>query len=188
MQIRKYLMLGVLLGALWPVHAANVAGVKLEDTTVVEGTPLVLNGAGVRTRMFVKVYVAALYTPQKSKQASSVVQVTAPRRVVLWMMRGVDAETLSEAMEEGVRNNSSATELAGVKPGLDDLTSQMRKLGKLNEADLVVLDLVSNGVRVSVNGKPVAHVTSASLASAVLRIWLGEQPVDGSLKTALLAG
>lgn len=169
-------------------QAAEVAGVKLEDSVLVEGTPLALNGAGVRSRMFIKVYVAALYLPQKSNQASAVTQVTGPRRMVLRMMRGLDAQTLTDALEEGVRNNSTATELAQAKSALDELVAQMRKIGKLNEADLVVINLTSQLTRVSVNGRAAAQVTGASLPGALLRIWLGENPVEGSLKSALLGG
>lgn len=169
-------------------QAAEVAGVKLDDSVVVDGAPLVLNGAGVRSRVFIKVYVAGLYLPQKSNQASAIAQVNGPRRLVLRMMRSLDAQTLTDALEEGVRNNSSATELAQAKAAMDDLVAQMRKIGKLNEADAVVIDLTPQLTRVSVNGRAAAQVAGASLPSALLRIWLGENPVEGSLKAALLGG
>ncbi|MBP7668921.1 MAG: chalcone isomerase family protein, partial [Burkholderiaceae bacterium] len=57
-----WLMTGLALLALaGPVMAAEVAGVKLQEKVSVGGKDLVLNGAGVRTRMVFKVYVAALY-------------------------------------------------------------------------------------------------------------------------------
>ncbi|MGV0976826.1 MAG: chalcone isomerase family protein, partial [Azonexus sp.] len=43
------------------VHAAEVAGIKVDDQIKVGANELVLNGAGVRTKVFIKVYVGALY-------------------------------------------------------------------------------------------------------------------------------
>ena len=50
------------------VHAQPVEleGVKLEATSPAGSTTLALNGAGLRTRAFFKVYVAGLYLPQKA--------------------------------------------------------------------------------------------------------------------------
>ena len=50
-----------------PAHVAKVAGVKFDETSQLSaGVPqLVLNGAGIRKKFFVKVYVGALYLPKK---------------------------------------------------------------------------------------------------------------------------
>ena len=55
-------------------EAREVAGVKLDETARLAGidTPLVLNGAGVRSKFFVKVYVAGLYLQQKTSSAEAV--------------------------------------------------------------------------------------------------------------------
>ena len=47
-------------------QAAEVAGVKLDDKASVGGQELVLNGAGVRTRVILKIYVGSLYLPAKA--------------------------------------------------------------------------------------------------------------------------
>lgn len=46
-------------------QALEVKGVKVDETAQVGGAALELNGAGVRTKMIFKVYVAALYLGQK---------------------------------------------------------------------------------------------------------------------------
>ena len=43
------------------LHAAEVAGVKVDDKIRVGSSDLVLNGAGLRSKVFIKVYVGALY-------------------------------------------------------------------------------------------------------------------------------
>ena len=61
--------------ALAPVaaRAADVGGVKVEDKAMVGGQELALNGAGVRTRLVFKVYVGALYLPQKTSNVADIV-------------------------------------------------------------------------------------------------------------------
>jgi len=44
-------------------YAVEVAGAKIEDTVSVSNQNLVLNGAGIRKKLFIKVYVGALYLP-----------------------------------------------------------------------------------------------------------------------------
>jgi len=66
--MRSALLLVALLVA--PAHAAEVAGVKIEDRVTVESSELALNGAGLRTKFFVNVYAAGLYLAQKKTSAS----------------------------------------------------------------------------------------------------------------------
>jgi Chalcone isomerase-like len=183
----------LLIGLAWGVAASaalalEVAGVKLDDSVKVEGVDLVLNGAGVRSKYFVKVYVGALYTPQKITQARSVIQVNAARRMNLHMLRGMDAQSLTDALEEGLRGNLSAEESSASKPALDELIGIMKRLDKLSTGDSVVIDMNAQSVSVSLNGRSVGKVQRTSLANALLRIWLGDNPVDSSLKSALLGG
>ncbi len=80
-----------------PVLAAEVGGVKLDAKASVGGQELVLNGAGIRTKVFFKVYVASLYLPAKATDLAGVLATRAapdpderPARTSLptsWSMR-----------------------------------------------------------------------------------------------------
>ncbi|HRI17581.1 MAG TPA: chalcone isomerase family protein, partial [Burkholderiaceae bacterium] len=64
---RTVLILSLALLAAAPAAmAAEVGGMKLDDKTTVGGQELVLNGAGIRTKLMFKVYVGALYLPAKA--------------------------------------------------------------------------------------------------------------------------
>ena len=52
------------------VQSLEVEGVVFQPTAQVGGQLLQLNGAGLRTRAFFKVYAAGLYVPQKSSSLS----------------------------------------------------------------------------------------------------------------------
>ena len=55
-----------------PALAADIGGVKLDDKVAVGGQELVLNGAGIRTRVVFKVYVGSLYLPAKASDLAGV--------------------------------------------------------------------------------------------------------------------
>ena len=44
------------------VEAREIGGLSLSDEAVVGGERLQLNGGGIRSKLFIRVYVAGLYT------------------------------------------------------------------------------------------------------------------------------
>lgn len=179
----------VLVAALLTVpglHAAEVAGVKVDDSIKVGGNELVLNGAGLRTRFFFKVYVAALYVGQKASTPAAVYDSQQPRRIVLRMLREIDAESLYQALDEGMKNNLSVFEQAEMKVPTDQLGNIMKGVGKAREGDTIGIDFTADGVAISLNGEARGKVAGAGFAKALLKVWLGDKPADPSLKKALL--
>ena len=75
------------------LQAAEVAGVKLDEQIKVGAGELVLNGAGLRTKVFVKVYVGALYVTQKSNTPAGLLDAATPRRMSLRMLRDIDSDS-----------------------------------------------------------------------------------------------
>lgn len=167
-------------------YAAEVAGVKLDDSLRVGSGELVLNGAGLRSKLFIKLYVAALYVPQKATGAAAVLDASGPRRMQLRLLREIGADTLHGALEEGLANNNTALELEAIKAQSEQFGSLMKSLGKVREGDSVTLDFTADGVAVSLNGEVRGKVASAAFGKALLKVWLGEKPADAALKKALL--
>lgn len=168
------------------LQAAEVAGVKIDDQIKVEGSNLVLNGAGVRTKFFFKVYVGALYVPQRVSAAPAILESSAPRRMSLRMMRNLDADKLLEALQEGLHNNLDDAEMATLKPQSEQLEAIMKKIGTAHEGDTFAIDFTATGIAVSMNGEPRGTVAGPAFAKALLKVWLGDKPADASLKKALL--
>jgi hypothetical protein len=172
-------------------QAVEVSGVKVADTARVGAGPeLVLNGAGVRSRMMFDVYAAGLYLTEKKSNAADVLALGGPKRVSMTMMRDVGAEQLAESLTDGIKLNSSPAELEKMKPQLDELMATMKAVGQAKKGDLITLDFVPDvGTRVGVNGKEVGKpMAGADFYRALLRIWLGDKPVQDNLKKALLGG
>jgi len=167
---------------------AEVEGVKLDPVAQVGSTSLQLNGAGVRTRAIFKVYVAALYVPQKSGDAAVLLAQKGARRITLTMLRNVDAETFAGALNDGLRNNHSEAQLAGWKSQIDALNASLKAAGEAKKGDVIHFEFAPEaGTRITVNGKGLGSaIPGEDFFTAVLRIWLGDKPVDGGLKKGLL--
>lgn len=185
--IRRAALLAALL-AVPTLHAAEVAGIKVDDSLRVGGSELLLNGAGLRSKLFIKVYVGALYVGQKSTMPAAILDNPQPRRMVMRLLRDVDAETLASAMDEGLKNNHTPAEMADMKAQAEALAGIMKSIGKAREGDTIAIDFSADGVAVSLNGETRGKVAGPGFAKALLKVWLGEKPADASLKKALLGG
>jgi hypothetical protein len=184
--------LPVLIATAWigAAQGAEVAGVKLPDKVRVGAgsAELVLNGAGLRTRFFVKVYAAGLYLEKKSQTPAAVLALTGPKRVSMHLLRDLTAKQILDALHEGVAANNSPVEQEKLKTQLGELDLVMTQLGPVKEGDVVTLDFVPGvGTVVTVNGqakgKPIA---GDALYQALLRVWLGDSPAQEDLKKELL--
>ncbi|OGB41308.1 MAG: hypothetical protein A2461_08560 [Burkholderiales bacterium RIFOXYC2_FULL_59_8] len=168
----------------------EVEGIKLEATSQLGAAKLQLNGAGLRTKVFFKVYVAALYTPQKATTAAQLLAQTGARRVTITMLRNVDAESFASALNDGLRDNHTEAQFAAMKPRIDALNANLKAVGEAKKGDVIHFEFVPDaGTQVTVNGQARGSVIAGEdFFTAVLRIWLGDKPVDDKLKNALIGG
>ena len=184
--IWRILLLAMLAGS---VHAAEVAGVKLDDKTQVESRDLVLNGAGLRKRLFFNVYVIGLYVPEKKPDANGLLQMPGPKRAAIHMMRDVGADQFTEALVDGLRANVSEAEFRALEPRVKELADIMGEVKEAKKGMQLALDWTGSATRLVVNDKPSGKpIAGEDFYRALLRIWIGDKPVQDDLKKALLGG
>jgi hypothetical protein len=167
--------------------AAEVGGVKLDDKVSIDGHELVLNGAGMRTKVFLKIYVLGLYLPQPAKDVPAVF-AKAPRRIQMNMLRALSADQIVEALLDTMQDNNTPAELAAVKAQTDQLASLIRAFKEVKDKDIITLDFIDGGTRLGWNGKNYGTVPGEAFNQALSKIWLGEKPVQADLKKTLLGG
>jgi Chalcone isomerase-like len=174
----------VLLCLAAPAWAAEVGGVKLDDKTRVGNTELSLTGAGLRKRMFFQVYAIGLYV--QDPKANPVSQ-PGPKRVQIHMLRDVGADRFNEALVEGIRENHSEAQAQALEPRVKRLAEIIGEVKEARKGMSIALDWDGTVTRVLIDGKPAGSpIEGADFYSALLRIWLGEKPVQEDLKRALL--
>jgi long-chain acyl-CoA synthetase len=171
-------------------HGAEVEGVKLDDKTRIDGAQeLVLNGAGVRSKMFVKGYVGALYLAQKKSAADAVLADKGQKRVALHILRDdVPADKMLSGLKEGLADNNSQAEMTALDARIKDFGSMLSAVKVYNKGNVIAFDFLAASTRVSINGEAKGTIPGEDFSRALLKVWLGEKPVDSSLKKGMLGG
>jgi len=180
----RFVLLSILLFATQVGFAVEVAGVKLPD----EDQKLVLNGAGLRKRVFFQVYVIGLYLPEKKTAAAEAIGAAGPKRIAMHMLRDVGADQFGGALTDGMKDNNGEAEMKALQPRIQQLLAAMNEMKEAKKGMRITLDWVpAAGTQLTVDGKPSgAPIPGEDFYRALLRIWLGEHPVQDDLKKALL--
>ena len=173
----------LLLALAAPASAREVAGVAVPDTAALGGKALQLNGAGLRSKFFVKVYVGALYLEQKASDGAAVIAADAPWLVTMTFKRGVEKEKILGAFREGFEKNSPA-DLPGLLPGLATVEAGVKDF---KEGDVFTISYQPGvGSTLTPPGGAPVVVEGKKFGDALLRNWLGDKPADGDLKKGML--
>lgn len=171
-----------------PTHAADVAGVRFDDKATVAGSELVLNGVGLRTRFMLKIYAIGLYLPKHADSAEAVSATSGPRRIQIVTLRELTAEQFADALVEGLKKNHSETEFIKLQARADDFRNALLSLKTAPNGSQIRLEwLPGSGTRLSVGNEIRGKdIPGEDFFRALLRIWLGDKPIDQELKNALL--
>jgi hypothetical protein len=172
-------------------HAA--APITLENQTfpavaTVAGTPLQLNGVGLRAALIYKVYLAGLYLPEKAATGPAVFAETGPKRLQVRMLMDGPSGEFAKAFTGGIAKRTPADQVAAMQDRISAFDRTLRSVGNVHKGDVVNLDYApGTGLTMTVNGKPCgAPVPGADLYAALLQIFVGDRPVDARMKAGML--
>jgi hypothetical protein len=168
-----------------PAAAKDVAGVKLPDSVTVEGKELKLNGAGIRKKFVIKVYIGALYLETPATDPAAVISSDQVKSVHMHFMRDVGREKILDAFKEGFEKNSK-DKAAALSAQLDQVAPSISDLKEGTE--LVVTYVPGKGSTIVQKGGKEVQVAGKDFGDALFRNWLGSHPADDDLKQEMLAG
>lgn len=186
--MHKLLLIFVLAFVSLPSMAREIAGVSVDDRARVadSDTVLLLNGAGVRKKFFIDVYVAALYLTDKTNDAARAIATPGPKRVWLRFVHNVDRKKIADAWRDGFNDNLTVAERQALRAQIAQFIDWFPDL---HVGDVVVLDYVpESGTRVTIGTQTKGTIPGAAFYAALLQIWLGNDPPTANLKKALLGG
>ncbi|MEC5217016.1 hypothetical protein RCH09_001972 [Actimicrobium sp. GrIS 1.19] len=166
----------------------DVAGVKFDDSAKVGGQDLKLNGAGIRYKAIFKVYAAGLYLSDKKLTVPDVQVATGARRVQIVMFRDVGNEEFGRGFMGGITQNTDRAEKSKFVNQLIKFGELFSTVPELKKGDVLTVDWIpAIGTAIMLNGKKIAEpIPDVGFYNAILRIWLGEKPVDSKLKRMML--
>ena len=165
--------------------AMEIAGVDVPQSLTVGNKALVLNGAGIRKKVIIKIYVGSLYLEAKQKEVGKVLADPGAKSIVMnFLYKEVGRNRTIEGWNKGFDNNHSTKELIPLKKRINQFNSLFTTV---YEGDEIRLDyLPGKGTQVIINGTLRGTVPGEDFHQAVMKIWLGAKPADKKLKKAML--
>ena len=181
----------LITATLWINPAAaqmRIEGQTFEARTQVAGSELQLNGVGLRAVAWLKAYAAGLYLTHKAQTSAQVFAAPGAKRLQLRMLQDVPAQEFVKAFNRGVARNTPDHEMPALQERMDRFDELITAVGKVKKGDVVNLDLLpGRGLVFSLNGVVRGSpIPGDDLSAALLRIFIGDHPVDVALKAGLL--
>tara|TARA_B100000795_G_scaffold265824_1_gene248165 strand:- start:731 stop:1294 length:564 start_codon:yes stop_codon:yes gene_type:complete len=181
--IKKLLPLVFLLFgffSLAPSHA-----VELPSEIEYQGAKLTLNGQGARIKFFMKVYEGSLYLESSSSNAEEILNSDTPMSIRIDVLSSlVTPEAMKTALNEGLEKSTGKN----TAPIMEEIT----KLNAAFNSDVGSGDfyeftyLPDSGVHVLKNSNFIDVIPGIEFKKAFFGIYLSSNPIQKSLKKAML--
>lgn len=187
----KKMILGLLVGLCiiiaLPSSAVEIAKQNIPDQATVAGVDqsLVLNGAGIRYKFVFKIYIGALYLPEKSQDAAAIIASNGAKRILMhFLYDKVHKKDMDKAWKEGFEDNLDKAMLEQMDSRMDDFAALFTDAV---EGDVIWIDNVpGTGTRITINGDEKGIIPGDDFYPALLQIWIGKDPVTTDLKKQML--
>lgn len=184
--MKKILYALVALTLAQPVAAQKeISGVKPAKTINVGNQELIYNGAGLREKFFLDLYVGALYVTTKSNDPNQLINSNESMAITLDIVSGlISSDKMISAVNEGFE--------ASTKGNTTPLKSEIQTFKDAFKEEIVKGDhfviayLKSSGTEVYKNGKKLKTIKGLEFKKALFGIWLCDDPADEDLKEGML--
>jgi len=181
-------ILGLMIALLaTPVMAGNkVGGRTLPDNLEVGGETLSFNGAGLRKKLFIKVYAGALYLKAKSKDRAAVIAADEVMAIRMhFIYKKVESDKLTTAWNEGFVAALGADKSA--HQAHIDAFNDLFKDDATKDDVYDITYIPGTGVQVHINGQLKGTVDGGlDFKKAVFAIWLGDNSPVKDLGKAMM--
>ena len=169
------------------LHGKELANISVDDEiTLKNGDTLLLNGMGLREKMWIDVYVGSLYLPKKADNVAEVLAQPGALRIQINVVyTEVASKKLIRAWKDGFEKNQSDEMLMRLKDRIEMFYSYFEESAKKDDEYLIDYIPVQ-GTSISKNGKLLGTIEGEDFKNALLEIWLGNVPVDKNLKKGML--
>lgn len=183
---KQLLTLLVLFTTIFMTNAQQtVAGVKVENKISVDGKSLTLNGVGTRVKLFMDMYVGALYLETKNNNASEIMSSKDAAAIKLNIVSGlITSDKMINAIDEGFKNSTGGKQ-ASYKAKIDKFKAFFKE--EIKKGDVFVIAyLPEDGIVVYKNGTKKGTIDGHDFKKALFGIWLSDKPADSKLKAKML--
>jgi hypothetical protein len=178
-------ILTILLASICLIAEPAVAFEDGPDSLNLGKATIVKNGAGSRQKMFLSLYDCTLYLNQKSKDAKAIVAADQTMAVRIEVTsRFVSQAKLVSALKDGF-NASTGGNTKAIAAKINTFEACFSEPIKMNDV-FILAHVPGIGVVVYKNNNQKGVIAGLDFKKALFGIWVGDTPVDGDLKKALL--
>jgi hypothetical protein len=164
----------------------EVNGVTVPRKIEVQNKTMQLNGAGGRSKMWLEVYVQALYLSQLSQDPKFIIDSDTEMAIRIEITSSmVSSNKLTKAMNTGFEK-SAGSNLEALRPRIEQFKTFLSDA--ITEKDVFVLfyNPLDQTVNVIKNDVVKGKIPGFDFKQALFGIWLSDKPVDETLKKHLL--
>lgn len=169
------------------VQALEIENVKIDEKIQVDKYTLVLNGAGIRKKLMFKGFIGALYLEKKSSSAEAVLADTGAKRMAYIMLRDVNGRLMLDRINQAIVANNTLEDMKQLEARFDRMEKVFNDMKELKSGESIFMDYIPGvGTRIFLNDAVKGTIEGEDFYQSLLRNWIGNKPVQESLKTSVL--
>lgn len=163
----------------------KIGGIEIPTKVNFNETSLELNGAGVRSKYMMDMYVGGLYLTAKNDNGIIVMNDDKTMAIKLHIVSSlITTKKMVDAVDEGFKKSTKGKQ-ADLKTEIDKFKAVFSPEIKENDVyDFVYIP--EKGTVIYKNSKPSATIKGLEFKKALFGIWLCGEPADSGLKAAML--
>lgn len=163
-----------------------VGDATLPSNINIESEELLLNGAGIREKLWFNLYACGLYLKEKSDKASAIAAADQPMAIHMEILSSLlSKKKLLGAFESGIAQTNS-------KEVVLKIASDLKKFLNFIDQDINIGDKYrltynkTSGTSLYINNVFKGSIKGLEFKTAIFNIWLANESVDNDLKNELL--
>jgi len=159
--------------------------VVITTTTTCADQALQLNGYGDRKKLFIKLYVASLYTQEKISDANHLLNMQQAICLRLNIISSkITSEKMIKATQEGFEKSTKGN-TAPIETEVETFLNWLKQPIKKGDVFEFAF-LPHNTTQISKNDTLLGVIENKEFSTALFGIWLGDMPAQQDLKDRLL--
>ncbi len=161
----------------------TVGGASFDKKLDIKGEKVVYNGAGIRNKYGMNLYVGALYLPEQSSYSNKIINADEVQVINIKIISSmVTKDKFNESVTEGFSKSSHGSATAEQQKTFKACFSSEIK----NKDNILLIYRPGKGVQVMINDVYKGVVEGLNFKKALWAIWLGDKPADAKLKKKML--
>lgn len=167
-------------------QTTKLGGIELKESIKLGKNTLQLNGAGQRSKLFIDLYIAALYLSNKSQDAQEIINADEPMLIQIHVISNfITSENLTRGTMEGF-SKATGNKTEAIQTQINDFLDAFKETIKIGDMFEIVY-LPNKGVTV-IKNRHIIKTLAVDLVfkRALFGIWLSNNPAQKSLKDKML--